>query len=419
MKHFSKYSRCLIGCLQTAYGVPSAKRRTKFVLWNIPALLIIFSLLLAGLLYPQLEPLYKSGAIELEADKTFGSQTGWESLFYDMYKSIAIGPDGSIFVSNSRQHTIFKFSTTGKLAVRFGRKGQGPGDLNSPQRLSVLDNKYLVIGEYPTTRRINLFNLEGKFEKVLRTQHSCFSPLALKNNRIAYLSFLHKNEPIRVVKVWIKNVETGHEILVTSSEIPFLNRIKARNNYMLSFDNHLGQLLTARTGEGNLLVGISNTPGINIYSPQGKLLHSFRLNIKPLPVTSRYIREFKQVYASWASEKKAVRPYLNSIKKASFEKAFGDYLPYYRRIVVDSGGNILVFKWLDCVNKCQKIFQVYSPDGNFKSEVSLDEGEFEVEIDYRWDRLVFSNRGIFAFVQPKNSDDISPRLIKVNVPGGR
>jgi hypothetical protein len=86
---------------------------------------------------------------------------------------------------------------------------------------------------------------------------------------------------------------------------------------------------------------------------------------------------------------------------------------------VDSEGNILVFKWLDCITNCQKKFQVYSPEGKFRSEVFLDELEYEVDIDHRWNRLVFSNRGIFAFVQLKDSNDVSPRLIKVNVPGVR
>jgi hypothetical protein len=419
MKYFKKCARCLIYWQKTACGESSSMHVTKLDLRSIPVLLMIFSLLLHGSLYPQLETLYRSSTIKLETAKTFGSQTDWKSLFYDMHKSLAIGPDGSIFISNNRQHTIFKFSSSGKLIARFGRKGQGPGDLYFPQSISVLDDKYLVVGEYATARRISLFNLDGKFKQVLRTPRNCYSPLALKKNRIAYLSFLNKTDEFEEIKVWVRDVETGKEVLVTSAEFSLRNTIKANNNYTISFENHLGELIIARTSDGNLLVGISNTPDINVYSSQGKLLRSFRLNIKPDPVTSRYIKEFKQDLIARTSEIKAARPYINTIKKASFEKGFANYLPYYRCITVDSEGNILVFNWLDCITHCLKKFQVYSPDGKFCSEVFLDEGEFEVDINHLWNRLVFSNRGIFAFVQLKDSSDVSPRLIKVNVSGGR
>ena len=417
MNYFKKYS-CSIVDWQNTTGVnTSSMNSTKMVLRAVPLLLLIFSLLLHGFLYPQLKTLYKSGTIKLEAEKTFASQTDWESLFYDMYKSIVLGPDGSVFISNSRQHTIFKFSPSGKLMARFGRNGQGPGDLYFPHEISVLDEKYLVVGEYATARRISLFDLEGKFKKVLRTPRNCFSPMALKENRIAYLSFMSKNDKFEEVNVWIRDVTTGKEVSVTSAEFSRRNLIRAKNNYTISFESHLGELIIARTEDGNLLVGISNTPDIDIYSPQGKRLRSFRLNIKPDPVTSRYIKEFKQAYIDEVSEIKAARPYIETIKKASFEKGFDRYLPYYRNILVDSDGSILVFNWLDCVTHCLKKFQVYSPEGKFISEVFLDEGKFAVDINHLWQQLLFSSRGIFAYVQLKDSIDISPRLIRVNVPG--
>ena len=418
MNYFKKYTFCLMDWQNTKSGKSYSMHIRILALRTITQLLVIFSLLLHGALYPQLDTLYKSGTIKLEADKTFGSQINWEAMFYDMFKSIALGPDGSIFISNDRQHTIFKFSSSGKLIAKFGREGQGPGDLYFPQEISVLDDKYLVVGEYALNRRVSLFDLEGKFKQILKTPRNCFSPMALKDNRIVYLSHLFKKDEFKEVNVWIIDVVTGKEILVTSAEISLRNLIRAKNNYTMDFENHLGELIIARTGAGNLLVGISNTPDIDIYSPQGKRLRSFRLNIKPDPVTSRYIKEFKQDYIDRVSEIKAARPYLETIKKASFEKGFDRYLPYYRNIIVDSEGNILVFNWLDCVTHCQKKFQVYSPEGKFRNEVFLDEGAFEVDIDYSWQRIVLSNRGIFAFVQLKDSSDVSPRLIKVKVSAG-
>ena len=105
-----------------------------------------------------------------------------------------VAPDGSIFVANNRQHNIYKFDKNGNLLKQFGRKGQGPGDFDSPGDLTILDKKYLVVGEYVSNRRITIWTMDGKCIKVVRTEKSNFYTTSLKNNRVAYLKFLQHAE---------------------------------------------------------------------------------------------------------------------------------------------------------------------------------------------------------------------------------
>lgn len=387
------------------------KKSQRFVL-----LLLVFLVLVQGILYPQLDKLYKNGVIKMVADASFGAQTDWESLFYDTYKSMAIAPDGCIFISNDRQNSIYKLSASGKLLKQWGQSGAGPSDLTNPGDLSILDGKYLVVGEYATLRRISLFNLDGKYEKILRTNHSCFAPLSLKDNRIAYYSVVTPDKGKEEITVWVKDVLNGKETPVTVAVIPTINQIRNQYGYTLSIKNHCANLALARTQDGNLLIGISNQPVLNIYTPQGKWIHSFGLNITPLPITSRYIKEYKQMTIKDLSERKGAGVFLEMVKKASFEKLFPSHLPYYRTISVDSQGNILVFKWLNTVKDCPIQFQVYSPTGKFLHEVLLDPGPWNVEVEENWEKLIFNNKGIFAFVQLKDDDESAPKIIKINVP---
>jgi len=62
-----------------------------------------------------------------------------------------------------------------------------------------------------------------------------------------------------------------------------------------SVENFIGEVYLAQTIEGNLAVGISNKPEIKIYSPEGKVIHSFDLKISPIPVDRKYIQKFKDV----------------------------------------------------------------------------------------------------------------------------
>ncbi len=124
--------------------------------------------------------------IELIPDPNFEfEEEEDEVLFYDYAKSVAVAPDGSIFVSNSLQHNVIKFSPNGDIVKTFGQKGQGPGDFLHPYSVTILDDKYLIIKDYVTSRRISVFDLNGNYVKIIKTKKNRHGCLALKNNKIA------------------------------------------------------------------------------------------------------------------------------------------------------------------------------------------------------------------------------------------
>ncbi len=355
----------------------------------------------------------EQATLKLRPDPQFGVGTDWESIFYDTYKSLAVGPDGSVFVSNSRQHNISKFSPQGKLVKTFGKQGQGPGDLHYPLTLSVLDRKYLVVPESPSTRRISIFDLDGRFVKILKAGHNPFNCTALGRNNIAFTTFTGNSEKLYRVKVFVKNIETGKETLITTRELPKKNILLMDKGMSISTHNHVGEVFIKRTRGGNLLVGSSNLPLLTVYSPAGKEVRSFKLDFKPLEVTGDYIRKYKSQFIGQLKKGKFPSIYMGKVKAASFGAQFGDHFPYYRDILVDADGNFLVFKWLDCLSGCPKVFRAYSPGGRYISETRLDVGPFEFKLDRRRRRLLFTPRGIYGLFQLKESEDISLRLVRV------
>ncbi|MCX6582931.1 MAG: 6-bladed beta-propeller, partial [Candidatus Aminicenantes bacterium] len=257
--------------------------------WPIVFLnIIIVSFLSAGL-----QDIYKKGAIKLEPSPGFGEGTDWAALFYDNAKEVIVAGDGTIFVSNSNQNTISRFTPSGKYLTYFGQKGQGPGDFYYPDQMTILDGKYLVIAEYASTRRINLFDFSGKCIKVLRTGYDVFGAVALRNNKVAYMA--SQNISLKVGKrtVFIKDADSGKESPAFTGEVLGKNTIII-DGLFLGFDNQTGVMIIVQTGDGNLLVGLSSTPTIRIYSPEGKLKRTFELNMKPLPVSDQYIEAFRE-----------------------------------------------------------------------------------------------------------------------------
>jgi len=382
-------------------------------------LITAFTNLHAGLM-----ELYKTGIIKLVPDPDFGKGVDWDSLFYEEHKDVVVSPDGSIFVFNTFQNNFFKFNVKGQLIGTFGQKGQGPGDFKSPGCHSILDGKFLVIKEYALNRRISIFDLSGKFVNIVKTKGSCYHPVGLKNNCIAYYSTITKvignpgsgtfNETITI---FIRDLDDGKEITVDSFVLT--RRVLRIGNGAYAPGNFLGDAFINKTGDGNLIVGVSNSPTMKIYSSKGKLLKTFQLNLEPVPVTGNYTEAVKNYAIKRIQERKMQtemkKIMINKLKSSEYKKLFGEYLPFYGQVQVDSEGNILVFKWLECIENCDEVFQVYSPEGEYICETRIDDGIYDFEMRLNYHSIQFNDKGIFGLFKLANQDDTRMRLVNVTI----
>ena len=78
--------------------------------------------------------IYKKGPVRLVAEKAYGANNNWESLFnlyYDTLtrdvgreeeKKIIIAPDGSLFMSHRNRHEIWKFGPDGNFVKKIGEQ---------------------------------------------------------------------------------------------------------------------------------------------------------------------------------------------------------------------------------------------------------------------------------------------------------
>jgi hypothetical protein len=345
---------------------------------------------------------YLKGRITLTPDPDFAAGTDWESLFLDRHRSIKVAPDGSIFVSNSRDHNIYKFNADGKLITKFGKRGQGPGDLEFPGELSILDGKYLVVGEYMSRRRISLFRLDGTFHTILKTQYPPRSTLALGNWKIAYIGLSSRMEQkgdsfemINLNRIIIIDAATGNERELETITTT-INEIKD------------GTVMIARSAEGDLLVGLSIWPEIEVYDPEGKKKGILRLTIDRIPVTKKITETYqiKQVITRGG-------------KRTTINYPLGEFLPYFCSLTVDSAGNILVFKMSEDPTTGPIIIQVYSKAGKFLCETELYRGGFDLTANLRpfrriHTKLDFTERGIFGILPLKGDELETPHLFCVS-----
>ncbi len=384
------------------------KKSSAFIL----ILLLIFCFLDATLI-----DFYKRGLIKLEADPHFGKNTSGDGSIYDTRCDLVRSPDGSFFIADTTEHCLYRYSAEGKFIDKHGQKGEGPGDLYFPGDLSVLDDRYIVIGEYATSRRVSLFDLEGNFVKLLKTDRNAFTTVALKDNKIAYTTYKYgpgKNQIQEFTTILIiKDVETGEEMVI--DECQSRRKFIKVGGGSLAVSTGAGEMLITQTKGGNLVAGVNISNEIKIFSPEGKLLRSFILKMDPVQVTRDYVRRYKESLIQGLEKRGFRQNAIDTAKKASYEDAFGKYLPYFKEILVDSEGNILICKKTDCFGDCSEVFQVYSPEGKYICEMMIDSGNYDLTIDRRFKNIIFANDAVFGLFPLKESEESALQLIRVKL----
>ncbi len=364
----------------------------------------------------------QKGEWTLAPDPDFGRGFDWSAAELDGYHDIAVAPDGSVFVANSHRDNIQKFDAAGNLAQTIGRTGQGPGDLQTPGSPCILDGRTLVVAEYASLQRISLFDLNGKFIKVLKTERPVFEVVALRGNRIAYLSWVSlprsgaravgvQSSPMEF-RVAVKDVATGVERSVWKVA-GSTERLILASGGAIGFGGSLkGAPFMAATAEGDLAVGFSSSARIEVFSPQGEPLRRFDLDIPVVSVRPEHIGRYRKSVLREGDEEGSSKTLREAFAKVDFAPFFAGTFPLYRDMRVDAAGNFLFFLWDEEYGRGPIRMAVYSQQGRPIGRFELKPGPFAVSIDARFRKLVFSAFGLIGLAPLKDDPDATPRLFR-------
>jgi hypothetical protein len=393
-------------------------------------IILFISILFINLLsYGQLlNDLYKTGKIVLEQDKYFSKETNWEEIFQDSklvingnhigtYKSIAIAPDGSIFVGNYSSYSIHKFSPEGKFLFSFGKKGSADGNfIERPTLGGIVGGKHVFTHEH--NGHIKLFSLNGNYIKTIFLDYLPLKSIALTSNKIAVIGHVPMGKQVRYV-VTLIDPETGNKQIIKRFDDIWQNNMlltitKNKNMYGFSPSFTKIDVIVRPLPNGNLIIGVNNTKTIEEYSPDGKLIKSFELDFLPLPypteLKDEFIKTQEQKIAEGKFSKEDIAPIYN-------ENFFPKNMPYFYNILVDSDGNILVFRFVD--EDVDHKFSVYSynSNGNRIADTNLELEGFKLGLHYRFEEIVFFNGNIFGILNSSVNINEPMRLVKFNIKG--
>jgi hypothetical protein len=356
---------------------------------------------------------YQKKILSLQPDPLYGQGTDWKAIIFNP-NWLTAAADGSVFVADRRENAIFKFDPTGRLVQKFGKKGQGPGDFIGPTDMSILDGRYLVVGEYALNHRISLFDLQGNFVKLLQTKGSTFNLTALKNGKVAYTSHQYNTPSKKTVKVRIIDTTDGRERDVYSVELDS-RQIQAGG---MTLGGGEARIFLASDPQGNVWVALDDSLAIKRFSPEGRELSGFRLSLTPLAVTDRFLKAYSEDVISDLAEgrngPKIPESSLAALRHADWRAFFGKSLALFHDFYSNEKGELLVFVNNGIVGPDISPMQVYGPEGELLNECTFDTDSFEFGLN-RTRKLAFTANALYALVYLKGGDETEIRLIKVDI----
>jgi len=368
--------------------------------------------------------IYKSGKVIMEPQSGFAEGVNWEKIFPDYslesygntignYKSIAVASDGSIFIGNYSSYSIQKFSPDGKLLLTFGKKGKGESEFfERPTLGGVIDNKYVFT--YDLDGKIKIFSTEGKYIKTIKVNYMPLKTIAC-GSKIVLIGHVPIGNNVRYVITFV-DPETGKQQIIKKYDNLWDNSevVITKDKYMYYFSPLFSssKLIIRSLPNGNLIVGINTSNLIEEYSSNGKLVNSFNLDFTPPVYPEDMKKEFIANLEKCVDEKKVNKDQIANVYKKGF---FPKNAPYFYNILVDSDGNLLVFRFVD--EDVDHKFRVYSFNSNGKmiAEATLDISDFMLSLDYRFDELCFYNGYAYGLLHPKSNKMQPLQLVKLKV----
>jgi sugar lactone lactonase YvrE len=105
--------------------------------------------------------------VQVELVRTLGDVAAEdESVAFYMPAGMALDSQGNLYILDTGNHRVQKFSPQGRFLASFGRQGQGPGDFSYPDSIDI-DREDMVWVSDPNNQRIQVLTPEGAERKTL------------------------------------------------------------------------------------------------------------------------------------------------------------------------------------------------------------------------------------------------------------
>ncbi len=289
------------------------------------------------------EPLYRGDILSLKEDLRLGGPEAKGDYSFNGIMTLAVDAQENIFVLDYKESHVKVFDKTGKYLRTIGRKGQGPGELDTPQDiaferrsgdLNVLDSS-----------RITSFDPQGKFINTMLLKG--IWGIRMRQDSLGNIYVLEVASSEKEGQYVIKKFAPDLKLIAIITQVPFLSgQTGAINPFrpLPYFDIDY---------KDRFLYGFPKAYEIQIIGPANKPVRRILKEYDPVAVTAKEIEE----------QKKKTPPQI--------KLEFSNYHAAFRRFYPDDEGHLFVQTFEKKRIPKGHVFDVFDTDGRYMGSIPL------------------------------------------------
>ncbi len=277
----------------------------------------------------------------------------------DANAGIDVDSKGNIYIFQQPRgdnNFIFKFDSDGNYVTSFGRKGQGPGELQYSwyRRINSLDE---IVVTALNKRNLMIFHNNGEYKEAIPLAQGVIEAFPLENgNYLIKKNF--ENFQSKYLEWPLYLYDSNLE------EIKELGKFSAPNDYLVETVEYPNPSLFCRVSKGKIYIGNPKRGyEILVYDLEGNLLKKIRKEYTPVEISGEEREEITSIL------KKAVERPGNTLygKKVDISR----YWPPFQYIFTDDAGWLFVMTYEKGGSSEKYIYDIFNPDGLFIGKVGL------------------------------------------------
>ena len=272
-----------------------------------------------------------------------------------------VDSDSNIYfrLSSSSANYIYKFDDKGKFLFSFGRRGQGPGELESPRYLRVNELDQIIVSDFGR-KRLFLFEKNGDLIKDISLASNHRIATLLGNGKILVMKGSFNREEGRAdFPIILCNDDLEEmKILHPGRYMPNFSFAKKVNCLRLYLDYNVWKISRALIYVGNYGQGYE----FLIYDTEGNLSRKIRKEYLKVKVPD----QVKDKIVNWLSGN--FDPY----EKVKNKMYFPEFYPPFQFFFLDEKGRLYVMTYERGDNPNGFIYDIFNPDGLFIGRIELD-----------------------------------------------
>ncbi len=357
-----------------------------------------------------LSELYKTGKVLFEQEYVLDDDTLPENLFFESPSTVSCDPEGNIYVVDSGAKNIKKFDAKGTFLKTIGREGQGPGEFGGLYYATFAKDRLIVWDS--GNRRLYAFTPDGEFRNSVNIAYEEGSVRKLRGlptgEILVEKEKTFRNEPDKpqTCTIDLYSQDLKHVTSIYKRELwrKKYVRTKEYGTSTLYFP-YSADVRWDITPDGRIIIGFSENYELEIYDRSGKKISTVAHAYEPVKVTEKDKNEYFDSIEFYRMGERLKDPPEYITKYTEFPK----HKPVYDNILVDSEGNIWVV--LNRERKHEKgiIFDAFSPEGKFISQVQI---EGNILLPQNRNAYIIHNN---SFLVLRTGDDELYRLIKYRI----